>query len=96
MAGESLSLRHAQLTLARGYGYDSWHALRQQVETLAGGRTSDEIREERIRQQTSSAYQIARIMEEACASRPARTERLTTDFSNEIWLVETTEERLGT
>ena len=84
-----ISLREAQLVVAREYGYDSWSALWTKVETESGKETLKSIREGRIRQQTSSDREIERVILAATGSGVAEKTRYTEGFSCETYAITT-------
>ena len=63
-----LSLREAQYCIARQYGEDSWNALKEKVQNESKKSSREEIRSERIQQQTSTPAEIERIIRAASGS----------------------------
>lgn len=86
---DDLSLRDAQLVVAREYGFENWSDLKHKVEVESEKTHFQEHKSDRIKTCTSSEEEIAFVIQAACGSMPVRTERNTNDYSNEIHLVET-------
>jgi len=84
-----ISLRDAQRVVAREYGFDSWSALRQKVETEAGKDDFRTIRQRRMKEQTTSQDEIVRIIEAATGSGVETKQRLTDGFSCETYWITT-------
>lgn len=84
-----LSLRDAQLVVAREYGFESWSDLKRKVEIEAEKTDFQKHKAERIKACTSAPEEIAQAVQEACGCAPLRTERITADYSNEVHRVET-------
>lgn len=89
VARTSISLRDAQLVVAREYGYNSWADLKTKVESEAGKEDHKTILARRIREQTSEDGEIDRIIHEATGSRAAQKTRLTKHLSSEVYHVVT-------
>ncbi len=88
-AGEcaQLSLRDAQLVVARECGAADWKALKEKVGAEAKKKSREEIKAERIAQQTSSPEEIERIICAASGSGVRHSERITRGFSCEVhWI----------
>ena len=88
-----LSLRDAQLVVAREYGTDNWAALKKKVEDEAGKTNREEIAARRIKEQTSSHEEIERVVQAACGSSVRRQERNTRGFSCEVRWITTVDGR---
>lgn len=71
-------LPEAQLAIARECGVESWSALKEKVEGEAQKDSREQIAAQRIRQQTSSAEEIERIIRAASGSGVQRSERKAT------------------
>jgi len=85
---DDLSLRDAQLIVAREYGFESWFDLKLKVETEAQKTDFQTHKTDRIKDCTSSPDEIAYVVQQACNSLPLRTERITDHYSNEIHRVD--------
>lgn len=84
-----LSLRDAQLVVAREYGFESWSDLKRKVEIEAEKTDFQKHKAERIKKCTSSPDEIAQVVQDACGSSPKHTERITAGYSNEVHRVDT-------
>ena len=86
---DDLSLRDAQLVVAREYGFESWSELKRKVEAEANKTDFQSHKTERVQNCTSSPDEIAQVIQEACGSLPKHTERITAGYSNEVHRVDT-------
>ncbi len=84
-----LSLRDAQLVIAREYGFPNWAEMKKKVEEEVGKSTREERVAERIKKQTSAEEEIERVVLAASGSGVLRKERITRGFSCEVWWVTT-------
>ena len=82
-----VSLRDTQLAIAREYGYESWSALKDKVESEAEKEDHTTIHARRIREQTSADDEIERIIRAATGSSIAERERFAHHFSSETYKV---------
>ena len=82
-----LSLRDAQFVVAREYGEDNWKVLKEKAVVEAEKSSREEIRTQRLAQQTSSSDEIERVIRAASGSGVRRSERITRGFSCEVhWI----------
>jgi aminoglycoside phosphotransferase (APT) family kinase protein len=86
-----LSLRDAQLVVAREYNFENWAALKEQVEEEAAKPTREESLGERKEKQTSSDEEINPIVRTASGSDVESKERISGGYSCEVWRVKTTD-----
>jgi len=84
-----LSLRDAQLAVAREYGEDSWKALKEKATGEAEKSSHEEIRAQRIAQQTSPPDEIERVIRATSGSGVRRSERIAHGSSCEVHWVTT-------
>ena len=84
-----LSLRDAQLVIAREYGFSNWAEMKKKIEGEMAKPTREERVAERIKKQTSSDGEIERLVLAASGSGVLRKKRITRGFSCEVWWVTT-------
>ena len=91
IARTDLSLRDAQLVIAREYGFENWAALKNHVQEETQKVDAETRMAGRIRTCTSTEEEIAQAVQAACGSAVQRAERITKGFSNEVYRITTTD-----
>ena len=82
-----LSLRDAQLVIAREYGFANWAELKAKVQADSQKTDPETLRAERVEASTSSEEEIARVIQAACGSPVQHSIRITEGLSNEVqWI----------
>ena len=84
-----LTLRDAQLVIAREYGFENWADPKNKVEVEMDKRTQEELVAERMKKQTSTDQEIKWFVSEASGSSILSKERITRGYSSEVWRVKT-------